>query len=352
MECVVQQGFDCSDGNPCTEDFCNPEAGDGEQKCTHTYVGDDITCVEDGVTGVCKDGVCDADAPPSEPVISLTPEGASPGAHLFCQVTQASVDPDGDAVEYHFEWHKEGVHVPQYDEILTGALPQVTLPFTVTQSCELWSCFVTPVANGLQGPTATASVTTGPDGSVGNGADKVAHNWPPSGGQFPATVGPLQGWGAGEGFAVRIEFDESELPFTIGVIRGVIPNGQAWMAKIWEDQFGQPGFEVASQPGQGTSSTELTDYALSQPYTVASGTSAVWVGFINQNGNGPIPYDEGGATPNSSNPQNYLYGSYIDLLGGGGCPTFFAPCWLPATLHEPNIKNWVVEVGPGTPACP
>jgi hypothetical protein len=166
-------------------------------------------------------------------------------------------------------------------------------------------------------------------------------------------VGPLQGWAAGEGFAVRIDFDESELPYTIGVISGVIPNQQAWMAKIWTDSFGAPGFEVASQPGQGTGTSQLTDYVLAVPYSVPSGTTSLWVGFINQNGNGPIVYDTGGAASDAAFPQNYLYGSYVDFLGGGGgCPTFFAPCWLPATTHEPNIKNWVVEIGPGTPICP
>ena len=50
------EGVNCDDGNPCTRDYCPSFY---PARCEHDPVPDGRACSVDGLSGVCKDGVCD-----------------------------------------------------------------------------------------------------------------------------------------------------------------------------------------------------------------------------------------------------------------------------------------------------
>lgn len=55
------EGDPCDDGNECTEDWCSPCDG----SCHHeSFLRDCEPCDQDGVPGVCVDGVCEEDPVP------------------------------------------------------------------------------------------------------------------------------------------------------------------------------------------------------------------------------------------------------------------------------------------------
>ena len=49
------RGIDCSDGNDCTEDVCDPADG----TCSNSPVEDDTACDFSGFPGLCKAGACE-----------------------------------------------------------------------------------------------------------------------------------------------------------------------------------------------------------------------------------------------------------------------------------------------------
>jgi hypothetical protein len=55
LEC--QTGVDCDDQNDCTEDACDPASG----ACSHTWADDGTTCDFGGALGVCMSGECEED---------------------------------------------------------------------------------------------------------------------------------------------------------------------------------------------------------------------------------------------------------------------------------------------------
>lgn len=93
------------------------------------------------------------DAAPSAPTVSLSP--ASPGTDDDLQVTLSvpSVDPEGAAVAYRYDWYVDGLP--------SSASTTSTLPASATTRGEVWRVVVTP-SDGLQdGPSGEASVTVG-----------------------------------------------------------------------------------------------------------------------------------------------------------------------------------------------
>ncbi len=161
--------------------------------------------------------------PPSAPTVVVQPRAPRPGAAIQC-VASGSVDPDGHAVVYTFEWYKDGA---------AAGIATATVPENTTAAGEVWECRVTaadaygaaapvvistPVTVGNEAPAAPA-VTVTPEVPVVGGTltcnaagatdpngdtvtyiyrwqnDAGAGAWSDSGDTGP-TVGPLgqDGW--------------------------------------------------------------------------------------------------------------------------------------------------------------
>ena len=74
-------------------------------------------------------------APPSQPMVSISPDPATELDDLHCSIDLDGVDPDGDAVTYTFAWYVDGV--------ASGDTTQV-LPSEATALDETWTCEATP----------------------------------------------------------------------------------------------------------------------------------------------------------------------------------------------------------------
>lgn len=55
-----------------------------------------------------KAGIIIQNSPPSSPLIRLVPKSPSENDELHCEIVKKSVDPDGDNLQYHFTWYKNG----------------------------------------------------------------------------------------------------------------------------------------------------------------------------------------------------------------------------------------------------
>ncbi|NOY81891.1 MAG: hypothetical protein GXP31_12920 [Kiritimatiellaeota bacterium] len=91
--------------------------------------------------------------PPSAPTVVIQPQAPRPGVAIEC-VASGSIDPDGHAVIYAFEWYKDGAAAG----IATASVPENT-----TAAGEVWECRVTVSdAYGASAPVvASAPVTIG-----------------------------------------------------------------------------------------------------------------------------------------------------------------------------------------------
>ncbi|TFH32066.1 MAG: fibronectin type III domain-containing protein [Myxococcales bacterium] len=87
-ECVATplcQGVDCTDGNACTSDVCNPETG----QCTNPAVPNGTTC--DAGEGTCQSGVCQP-----RPVPPAVPSGLSATAISKSEIQLSWTDNSDD----------------------------------------------------------------------------------------------------------------------------------------------------------------------------------------------------------------------------------------------------------------
>lgn len=57
VESALCQGVDCNDGNPCTNDSCDPQDG----LCDNDPVQGSVGCDFGGLSGICLDGVCESE---------------------------------------------------------------------------------------------------------------------------------------------------------------------------------------------------------------------------------------------------------------------------------------------------
>lgn len=88
--------------------------------------------------------------PPSAPTIHLLPENPTSADDIICQVT-GSIDPEGEAVSYLYDWFINGNHVdtvtgPSFSNIITTRLDEL-------------ECIVTPYDGSTRGVPATASTS-------------------------------------------------------------------------------------------------------------------------------------------------------------------------------------------------
>lgn len=117
LECqVLEQPFD-PDGDQVQVLFQWERNGDPAEEYTATVsneltsIGDQWTCI-----GVSSDGdlqsapnsdsveVVSTNAPPSQPVIAISPQNPGDNHSLKCSIVDPSQDPDGDTLSYHYSW--------------------------------------------------------------------------------------------------------------------------------------------------------------------------------------------------------------------------------------------------------
>ena len=90
-------------------------------------------------------------APPSAPVVSLSPSSPKTSDDLKVAVVAPSVDPEGQAVTYSYQWLKDGA--PQADLVTD------TVPADRTKKGEAWTVLVTPSDGKAAGTDGTGTVT-------------------------------------------------------------------------------------------------------------------------------------------------------------------------------------------------
>ncbi len=339
-ECVIHNQVDCDDLNPCTQDSCDPESTDPNNKCLHEQFADGSPCASNGTCeeGVCEclGGSCDL-TPPTQPTIAILPEEPVAGDELTCSIVEESTA-ENNTVEYQYQWLQNGIPTEHDTAVIAAG---------VTVGCDTWTCVVTPVAAGLQGEQATDFVTVG----LSDGSEVPVfrmHNGTVGGsGLEPVCIlgTCLQGFFNGESVATKLVFAPEDLPYTIGAVRMYSPAGQGWRGAIWEDTCGTThpcDLEVSSgSTTAGLGMSTMVESTLSVPYTVTADNPSVWIGFVNISGtaneaDGPMYFDSDGAQT-----ENRIGGS-----SQGG-----SVIWHFTSEFVPNANDWVIDAVPATTSC-
>jgi hypothetical protein len=113
-------------------------------------------------------------AAPTPPKVSVEPAVSRAGDELTCALDTESIDPDGDRVQYQYEWNTpKGVKLPKLDD-------PSRIPAGMTKKGQLWSC--------------TVIATDGQNAAVPVASTETVGNTPP--GAPELTVEP---WGATPG---------------------------------------------------------------------------------------------------------------------------------------------------------
>jgi hypothetical protein len=93
-------------------------------------------------------------SPPTAPEVIVEPERPRYGDDLFCRVSKASIDPDGDAVSYSYAWTENDRAVAA-----TPGGDPARVDAARVRKGKRWKCAVTPTDGTAPGPAASASVT-------------------------------------------------------------------------------------------------------------------------------------------------------------------------------------------------
>lgn len=105
---------------------------------------------------------------PTEPKVTLKPTTPYTSDSLKVEITNNSVDNDGDLIEYMFVWYKDNKLQGKYNDT-------VNIPSDATEKNEVWKCVVTPFDGIGDGDAAEISV------KIRNSAPKIIINSPASG---------------------------------------------------------------------------------------------------------------------------------------------------------------------------
>ena len=112
------------------------------------------------VTATDTDGLTNSDqinftvnGVPSVPDVSISPEPAYTTSDLTANILVDSVDPEGEIVNYTFEWRQNNVVSPTYTT--------ASVPASATSKDDTWTVYVTPNDGITQGAVGTASIHIG-----------------------------------------------------------------------------------------------------------------------------------------------------------------------------------------------
>ena len=118
---------------------------------------------DDDVSG--DDDTTSGNHPPTTPTVTIDPAYPSVCDTLWCRHQATPVDPDGDPVDYRFDWTMDGVAFASPDEDRVD-------PEHLVEG-QVWTCTVTPNDGLVDGSPGHASVEIGGAGLLGGRA--VAH---------------------------------------------------------------------------------------------------------------------------------------------------------------------------------
>ena len=134
-------------------------------------------------------------APPSAPVIAISPEEPVGGIDtLQCTIESPGEDPDGDPVLHTLSWEREGDAYPDVPHEDTGMMwsgpltdewTDDTVPASDTHPEEDWQCTVTSWDDEEMGESAVVEVTlAAPPPGCGDGILQVGEEYDPAPGPF------------------------------------------------------------------------------------------------------------------------------------------------------------------------
>jgi hypothetical protein len=121
----------------------------------HFEAGDEVYCTIAGNDGITTGAaratpvVKIVNSGPSAPVVAVTPAEPYSDEDLLCEVTEVSIDPDGDPVTYTASWEVNDAPFTFGSETI---VPGDTVPATYTRPEEVWTC-VMKATDGKGGNT-------------------------------------------------------------------------------------------------------------------------------------------------------------------------------------------------------
>jgi hypothetical protein len=149
VKCVVQGQAPDPDGDTLTYDFrWEPPAGMTLPKLDEPNAlpaglvrrGQSWHCVVTvsdgkGASSPVRAEVKVGNLPPNPPTLTLNPDTPTPGRDLHCSLSKASIDPDGDQVNYAFSWYRNGALQP-------FGPTSAEVPGRLVKPGDRWSCSV------------------------------------------------------------------------------------------------------------------------------------------------------------------------------------------------------------------
>ncbi len=96
---------------------------------------------------------------PTAPIVTIDPSLPLPEDELWCEVTAASIDADGDTVTYQMSWDVDGT---PWASPSTTTWTDDAIAAATTQTKETWTCTATPNDGDSDGPTASDAVVPCP----------------------------------------------------------------------------------------------------------------------------------------------------------------------------------------------
>lgn len=130
-------GADTDDGGSGSSDGTDDGGDDGGEE---TGGGDTASQGDSGT----------ANAPPSAPVVVISPSEPTAIDELACVIETESTDPEGDAITYAYTWTVDGED---------AGIEESGVSASVTAPREQWACTVTPSDGTMDGEAATATVS-------------------------------------------------------------------------------------------------------------------------------------------------------------------------------------------------
>lgn len=160
----------------------------------------------DSGSAVASAGATVANSAPVAPVVAIDPASPEEGVDdLWCEITTAGTDADGDAITYVASWTRNGA---AYTGALTTTWTDDTVPFSDTTRRDAFVCTMTPSDGATSGAAGTATAhVRGPEIDWGN------TQWPCSTSASAGATFNVYGWvyhagitdSAGQGVGITAE---------------------------------------------------------------------------------------------------------------------------------------------------